>query len=527
MSITSRTALLSAALALWACWAGEGRGAAPAAGDPQAVASAIDRAIDRRLAEARIPASAQCSDAEFLRRLSLDLTGRIPPARRVSDFLADRRPDRRRRLVDELLASDTYGRTFGTIWYHLLVAANDDNRFAIDRKFEDWLARQFNNNRGWDQIVTDMLTAHGRRSDAPATVFWFAHVEGPRTARVKPGDALGTASQRFLGVRYQCAECHNHPFTGFKQADFWSLAAFLGKTEVKGASKKNVKQGATPSIRDLPAGTGVIRIPESNGKTASPRFPDGTPYQADGKSLRSAFARWCTSNPAFARAAVNRLWGHLFGRGFVDPVDDFREDIAPTHPGLLDLLSREFVASGHDLKHLIRCICLSRAYQRSSDALPGNADDDKLRSHAAVKLMSTDMLFESLSVALGREVVSDRRGARNRKQVRGPRVEFLRLFDTADERDFSTEYNHGIPQVLRLMNGIDVSQAPTLQRLQKAGGTPDRIVEGLYLAVLSRLPGPAERKKAVAHVGRASTRALGYADLMWALLNSSEFILNH
>jgi hypothetical protein len=521
MSIMIRTSLLAAVLGLFA---GASQGVAPAPRDPLAAAAAVDRLIDQRLAEARVLASAQAGDAAFLRRVSLDICGRIPTAARVSAFLSDTRPDRRRRLVDELLADEAFGRHFGTIWYHLLVAPNDDNRRAIDPSFKDWLAKQFNRNRPWDQVVTDILTARGNRDANPATVFWLAHIEGAKAAHLKPADALGTASQRFLGTRYQCAECHNHPFTGFKQTDFWSLAAFFGKTEVLRAGRKAVRRGGTPAVRDLPPGMGTIAIPDSKGKKVTPRFPDGTPLPAAGTPLRVAFARWATSakNPAFARAAVNRLWGHFLGRGIVDPVDDFREDTPPSHPEILDLLAAEFGAGGHDLKHLVRCICNSRAYQRSSDALPGNAADDRLYSHAAVKLMSPDVLVECLNQALGQP--DD--GRRRKKQAVGKAAPLLKLFDTGDERDFSTDYSHGIPQVLHLMNGLPIEKAPFLRRLQKASSQA-RVIEGLYLATVSRPPTAAERKRASAHVARCPTPSKGYADLLWALVNSSEFIFNH
>jgi hypothetical protein len=538
MRIATHTCVPGAALALVICCLGAGpctaaeqparQAQAARAQGPLTVAAAIDREIDRRLAEAKVPASRQADDATFLRRVSLDITGKLPAPRQVSAFLADRGPDKRRKVIDELLADPAYGRHFGTIWYHLLVQVNDDNRFAIDRSFETWLGRQFNQGRGWDRVISDILTAEGKREDSPPTVFWLAHVEGKnKKTHVKPAEALGAAAQRFLGVQYQCAECHNHPFTHFAQTDFWSLAAFFGQVKIDNGSKKSKKEGAMPAVRELPPGKGTIDIPDSKGKVVAAKFPDGTPYRREGKSLRADFARWCVSNPAFARTAVNRMWGHLFGRGLVDPIDDFREGSEPSHADVLDLLSGEFTASGCDVKHLIRCICNSKAYQRSSDALAANADDNRLCSHMTIKVMSPDVLFEALSSALGRPVVDGKAKKKGKKQPWGPQEQFLALFDTAEERNFSVDYSHGIPQMLRLLNGISTRDAPTLQRLQKAGGGPAKIVEGLYLATLSRLPTEAERKKALAHLDRARDPVRGYGDVMWALLNSAEFIFNH
>jgi hypothetical protein len=523
---TTHLALLALGAGLCCATAGRAAGEGPAA-----VAARVERLIDARLAQEKIPASPPAGDGEFLRRASLDLVGRIPTSRRVVEFLADRRPDKRARLIDELLADEAFGRNLGEVWYHLLVSPNDDNFRLLDHSLAGWLAARFNRNQGWDRVVSDLLTARGARDANPAAEFWLAQVgAGKKAPRVKPADAAGVIAQRFLGVRYQCAECHNHPFTEFTQADFWSLAAFFGKVGLAGANRKAAKAKAGAArVQDEFATDLRIVIPESKGKQAAPRFPDGTAYKPSGKGLRADFAAWCTSpdNRAFAEAGVNRLWAHLFGRGLY-PVDDFRADAPPSHPEVLRLLAKEFVRSGFDMKHLVRCLCQTRAYQRSSDAAAGNAADEKFFSHASVRLMSTDVLLDSLSTALGQNALGGKKGkAKNAKNARNPRAKFLALFATSEERDFSVEYSHGIPQALRLMNGDHLGgNNPTLKGLLRAGD-PDKVVEGLFLATLSRRPTPAERQKATELVRQEGGLAKGAAALQWVLLNSGEFVLNH
>jgi hypothetical protein len=505
-------------------------------GYPAEVAALIDEVVDDDLEEQAIPASPGCSDAEFIRRASLDIVGRIPTRERVKEFLADSSSDKRDRLVDELLASPEYGEHFGTIWYHLLVEPNDDNRRLIDPSFGKWLADQFNKNTGWDRIVFDVLTAKGTRSENPATVFFFNHVEGAQRRELKPQEIAGAATQRFLGIQYQCAECHDHPFTGFRQQDFWSIAAFFGKTEADHVDKKDEKRKtAEPRIMEHAPGTRPsIPIPESSLKPSEPKFPDARQTYPANKdaSLRAAFAGWCTSprNKDFPKAAVNRMWAHFFGRGFVNPVDDFRADNPAVCAEALDLLGAEFAKGGYDLKHLIRVICATNAYQRTSDAVPGNESDETHFSRMAVKQMSTDALYASLETALGERIARGNANEIPRKKGgnAGTKGEFLRFFNTSFERDSSPEYTHGVPQALRLMNGDfnDGSNA-TLSKIVAAGGGTETIVRELFLATLARAPTEKELELMTSLVGRSPTPTAGYGAVQWVLLNCGEFVLNH
>jgi hypothetical protein len=276
-------------------------------------------------------------------------------------------------------------------------------------------------------------------------------------------------------------------------------------------------------------------IPDTKGKTVKAHYLLGSEAPYNGKtSLRPMFAGWATSasNPFFARAAVNKWWANFFGRGIVSPVEDMRPESKNTHPELLDYLSKEFASSGFDLKHLIRCICNSQAYQRTSKPLPGNKSDEELYSHSGVRMMTADMLFDSLAVALN-HAPADKAGkmAKVAKKLGGgPREEFRKFFHTEADDDASAvaDYAHGIPQVLRLMNSTQMNNTTAVVAgLLKADPAPEKVTAALYLRVLSRRPTDAEIKQAASYVAASKTPAAGYGDLMWALLNSAEFMFNH
>ncbi|HEY1381429.1 MAG TPA: DUF1549 and DUF1553 domain-containing protein [Gemmataceae bacterium] len=554
-----RTTLLTSLIVAWAAsdpaWS-----AAPAppakttatSRDPVAIAAAIDRAIDAKLAEAHVPASPVCDDAEFVRRLSLDVRGRIPSPDRVAAFLADRDPAKRRKLIDEFLADREYGEHFATVWYHRMAKPDMCNTGLFTTRFMDWLAGHFNADRGWDAIVHDILTAEGERDKNPATVFWLANVEGDKKRVIAPNKATGAATRLFLGVRLECCECHNHPFDkSLKQTDFWGVAAFFTGTHCSGADKKTTdtptiteggrpergrRKGAAGPREAAPAGS--IVIPDSKGKTVAAKFLNGDAPKLAGVSRpRAVFANWVTSkdNPYFAPAAVNKLWANFFGRGLVNPIDDMRADAKSTHPDLLAALADEFRASGFDQKHLIRCVCNSKAYQRTSKPLPENRDDEELYSHMRLKAMTADQLYDSLRVALDHDPAKRaervRGGGVKGKARGGPRDEFRAFFhaEADDDAGVVEEYAHGIPQVLRLMNSSELNNTTAVvARLLKAHPTsPDKVIEALYLRTVSRKPTLAETARARSYVAGGADKPKAYGELLWALLNSSEFLFNH
>lgn len=509
---------------------------------PTAVATQIDSIIDKALSENKVPSSAQADDAEFLRRVTLDITGRIPTRDRTIAFLADTQPDKRAKLIDELLADGEYGEHFATIWYYRMIRLDDDNRYLVkDNKLQDWLTSQFNNNRTWNQIVTDLLMASGNKNKNPEVTFYLAHVDdNKKHFEPAPNKIVASASKLFMGVRLECCECHNHPFNTLKQNEFWGVAAFFSELHGDQTSRKELKEGMVPGIHEGGVANkkaktdnapfGAIEIPDSKGKTVRAKYLGGPEAVVSKQaSLRKPFVSWLTGpkNKYFATAAVNKLWANFFGRGLSNPVDDIDLEKV-THPDLLKLLAEEFTASGFDQKHLIRCICNSQAYQRTSAVLPANKSDNTLYSHMRVKVMSADMLYDSLQEVLGHGVAEKSKGA-GKKGGGGAREQFRAFFHAEADDDVGVveDYNHGVPQVLRLMNAAQLNDtAKTVTALMKSG-TPENVIESLYLTVLSRQPTSSETKKMKDYAATEKFSAKVYGDLLWVLLNSGEFVFNH
>jgi hypothetical protein len=519
---------------------------APAAGgEPSAVVRQIDQIIQARLDQQKVPASPPADDAEFLRRVYLDLTGRIPTYEQTTAFLARTEADKRARLIDELLSRPEYGQHFATIWRDLMVdrsAEMSQVRQLFSWDFITWLADAFNQGRGWNDIVTAMLTAEGEAKKNPAATFILANRmnEFPR-----PENLVGSAGKLFMGMHIRCAQCHNHPYVeSWKQDDFWGMAAFFGQlrditTDPNGGSraptfverpnpdaKKETgylnrlkRQGMIPPLKGPQIAIPTIADPTQTLRVVQAKFfLSESPKLEDEGPYRPAFAAWLTSrdNGYFARAAVNRWWAHFFAQGIVNPVDDMGPNRTPSHPELLALLEKEFQASGFDLKHLIRCICNTQAYQRTSRPLPGNKDDSQLFSHMPLKQLTADQMFDALCIAVGRAVVV----GKNRDQQTA-------IFATKDADDNPTELSHGIPQFLKQMNASVASGNNNVANRYTQGKSKEQAIEALYLGILSRPPRPKEAERMLAYLDRAANPQEAYRDVLWVLINSAEFMFNH
>jgi len=513
---------------------------------PQSVAEQIDRHVQTRLTEKNIPASPACDDSEFIRRVFLDITGVIPPADRVVAFVKDNAADKRAGLVDELLADSKYGLNFADRWCDRI----DVKDMPIYREpFVEWLAASFNANRGWDEIVYDLVTAggsfnfitRGKRlgSSEPQALFVLLNTEDGVGKGPNPGWLAGESGRLFLGVQLQCAECHDHPFTDtWRHTDFWGLAAFFSGLRAD-------RQGGELRWSDSAVASTAsnIAIPPSALKNVGQIVParllgEKIDYRSsEGESLRHSLARWMTAkeNPLFATAIANRTWSHFFGRGLVMPEDDIRPDNPPTHPEVLDLLAGELRQSNFDLKHLIRCLCLSAAYQRTSEPRDGNTEDQLLYSHAAIKTMSPGVFYDSLKVATGwpklKVGLPEQKVKLTVSSKFTPREVFVDFFRSAQGTEADPlDNDHGIPQALKLMNAAQLSSVPpVVQRLVASGATREQIVEQLYLAALARRPLPAEISLLDTYFNqRRDVRADdAYAGVVWILINSAEFISNH
>jgi hypothetical protein len=479
------------------------------------IAQQIDGEIDKKLKESKIAASSKATDAEFLRRVTLDITGIIPTAERAQAFIESKDADKRAKLVRELLADSRYGQRMTDQWIWQMFPTDSDNRAVSRDPLVKWMTDSFNANKPWNQMSYDLLTATGKQEEKGETTYFLAN-----RGVDKITDSVG---KLFLGVQIQCAQCHNHPFSEWKQTEYWGLAQFFYKVDAQ--APRNAKSETVPTVNeDRPARKG---LPVS-AKNVPAKFLGGDSPSLDrAKPYRPILAQWITgdTNPFFAKAMANRIWSQFFGRGLVNPIDDIRPENEASHPELFALLSKEFVKSGFDVKHLIECICLSEAYQRSSIPTAENKADERLYSHQSIKVLTGEQLYDSLDLVVG--FGANRPAPQPKGRPQGnPRDRFV-MFYMGGENAKPTDYEAGIPQVLKLMNNGKINSSPKLiQEVSKVGITPNAIIEKLYLLTVSRFPTPAETQKLVEYVTKQTDTKTAYGDVLWALLNSSEFALN-
>jgi hypothetical protein len=495
--------------------------------DQPALTTLIDTAVNRPLEENGIRPSPLAEDAEFLRRVYLDLTGVIPPVEKTIAFLDSSDIDKRRKLIDDLLESPEYGKHQTDIWQTLLVPKTSDNRRLQSDAFVTWLEDGFGSNKPWNRLVSELLTAAGPQDENAATTFFIANNT--------PDKLTDQVSRLFLGVQLQCAQCHDHPFTEWKQDEYWAMAAFFMKVRTNGNPQQAARQGRTLEVVEVnnPRQGRRQPLPDS-AKTVPAKFFQGDqPRINPTEPNRPVLAKWLTApeNPFFARAMVNRTWTQLFGRGLVTPVDDMHDGNPATHPELLDALAGQFAANGFDLKFLIRSICNSQAYQRTSKPYSGNDADEIWFSHMPIKSLTPEQMFDSLTAIIGRNPGRDARPPRNQGQPlpmgAGPRGQFVNFFNV-EEGANPVEYQSGVPQVLRLMNSpqFNPSNSAVVMQLLRARATKTEIAEKLCLTALSRRPTPEESVKWTAFLSKESDMRRAAGDLLWAMLNSSEFALN-
>lgn len=492
------------------------------AADSSKVSDLIDRAIQQTLDEAKITPSPIADDAEFLRRACIDIVGAVPRVERASAFLDSKDPDKRAKLVDELLARPEYARHMTDIWKDLLIPKTAASARRKHDPIIRWLNTAFLENKPWNHVARDVLASSGLQEENGAVTFYITHESvdqiTDRVARV------------FLGVQLQCAQCHNHPFNDWKRDDYWGLAAFFtrAKSAYTRASGKE-QYGLTEMAKD-PKARALLLVPPSV-RPLPPTFLGGVKaaLPKDGPLLPT-LAEWVAArdNPYFAKAAVNRVWQQLFGRGFVEPVDDLSPANQPSHPELLNDLAKAFADGGFDLKGLMRDICLSQTYQRTSRPNGNNQADTTLFSHMAVKVHSPHQLFDSLESVfqLGERKLGETPSKSTTDAAKG-RGSFVGFFAGEDDAT-PIEYQAGIPQALYLMNSKNhyrISKAATSIAGQRS--KPDAIIETCYLAALSRRPTADEIRLMAAHFAKTSDIRVATQDVLWVLLNSTEFLSNH
>jgi len=495
--------------------------------DVKALASRIDQLIDTRLRAAGVRPAPLADDAQFFRRVNLDLTGKIPNLLDIRDFLDDDRPDKRWIWAEQLVESEHFARHFANVLRAHMIAGNTSNQqslFLIPG-FEAWLRQRLEKNTGYDRIVYELLTAQPIFNNGPsAAAFYFANEN-------KAENLAGTTSRVFLGVKLECAQCHAHPFAKWTRNQFWEYAVFFAGVQPQGPRRVGFQPGVVQGPRQL-------KIPGTD-KIVKARFLNGAlPTWKPGVSNQATLAEWliAADNPYFARAAVDHVWSYFFGISLLEPLAEPSEDGPPGHPELLDELTRQFVAHRYDLKFLIRGIVHSRAYQRaSSHGNTGASKDDlSLFARMPVRGLSPEQLFDSVVEATDyQEPVMV---ANNQFQQFNPntmRAQFLARFADQDKR---LDSQTSILQALFLMNGNFLAERTRLQNnrslatIASAPRTTSQRIETLYLLVLSRQPRAEEVDRLVRYVdggGPTHDPRQALADVYWVLLNSGEFVLNH
>jgi len=487
----------------------------------------IDEAVDHKLRKLRILPSPQSTDAEFLRRVSLDLIGLPPTPAEVEAFLKDKAPDRekRTRLIEQLLARPEYVDHWSLKWGDLL----ESNRKFLGPKgmwrFRDWVRQSVAENKPYNQFVYELLTASGSNYDNPAANYFLVSD--------LPNTQMETTTQLFLGVRFVCAHCHDHPFEQWTNKQYFELSAFFAQVGVREGARNLEKVVYDKS-------DGEMVFPKT-GRVAPAQFPYLQPaHLATDEGRRQLLAEWLTSknNPYFAKAIVNRVWSYFFSRGVIDPVDDIRSSNPPINPELLTALTNDFIDHHFDLRYLMRTIVNSRTYQLSSRTNDWNADDDNNFSHALPRRLTAEELMDALSIATGsRMVFQDVPKDFTAEELPDSKVGmggFLDLFgrpqrESACECERRSEVS--LKQALNLINGPAVGDAVAdrdgrIAKLILGGATDHTIIEDLYVATLDRAPTATEAQKAQAYIAGGANRAEKIQDLEWALLNSYAFLFN-
>lgn len=485
----------------------------------------IDELVDEKLRQLQFAPAELCSDADFVRRVSLDVIGRLPTVEEQDAFLEDRGDDRRLRLIDRLLASDEYADFWALKWADLLRLRTSEVSEAGVHKFHRWLVDAFARNMPFDQFARALLTAQGSTYENPPASYYRACNE--------PIKAAETTAQIFLGSRIQCAKCHNHPFENWTQDNFYGLTAFFNRVDHKPGPRLEEE------IVYVARG-GEVQQPRT-GQIMKPWLPGaGVVDNPATLDRRQDFAAWLTApgNPLFARVAVNRMWAEVMGQGLVDPVDDFRQSNPPSIPALLEKLAHDFEEHGYDQKQILRTMLASRTYQLASQASPENKDDTRLFSHAKMRLLSAEQLLDAVcQVTQVSETFAGLPAGTRARQVPSPdfQNDFLatfgrpaRLTACACERGSRAT----LAQVIELFNGTLVEQKLTAEqnrfrRMLNEGRPHDEVVTLLYRTAICRPPSETELTAAKKHMGSGDSAVAGFEDVSWALLNSDEFLTQH
>jgi hypothetical protein len=496
----------------------------------------IDRLVNAKLQKMEIVPADLTSDEEFLRRVYYDVIGLPPTPDEVRSFLADKAPDRRARVIDALLERPEHAEFWALKWGDLFKIRFDLLRDKGTWGMYRWTRDSIAGNKPFDQFVREILTAEGSCAENPAVNYWRVFND--------PNEASEATVQVFLGIRLLCAKCHDHPFEKWVQKDYYGMSAFFVQVGRKpGGRREDLVVFRNEAVAQA--------VHPKTGEVLTPKYLNGAavPVSAT-QDARSVLADWMTAkdNPYLARATVNRLWSHLFGRGIIDPVDDIRSSNPPSNPELLDALAKDFVDHQFDVRHILRTMLNSRTYQLAARLNRFNADDTQNFSHALPRRLSAEQLFDTLSQVTGiRDNFQARLGSNGTVAMpngglragqlpdRQLTAEMLDLFGRPRGESSCACERHeeaSMTQALHLINGKGVANrlsAPNskLAQLLQQKLTDDQLCEELYLLVLCRLPKATEVEVLRKHFADSKDRTKAAQDVMWVLFNTKEFLFNH
>ena len=506
----------------------------------------IDERVFAKLRRFNIIPSPISDDGEFLRRVCLDLTGSLPPANRAREFLADSDPQKREKLVDVLLGSpeyvDYWTFRFADLFRVAVFPVGINPKWT--QAYWEWIRDAIERNRPYDEWVRERIAAQGY--SAPSRHYLPYLVIPP------PQNMMGEQVRVFMGRRLDCAQCHDHPYEPWSQDQFWGLTAFFGSMFKLGGNPESVifdHPGGKEVAPDVPSLVDMRVLHPRTKQEVQPTLLDGTEVPYTPRSFpRRELARWMTSHEYFAETSVNRIWSYFFGRGIVDPVDDFGSKNPATHPALLKQLALDFSENGYDLRRLFRLIVTSRAYQLSSDANDTNREDRLNYSHALPRALDAEVLLDAICDLTGvAETFStslpdaDQAGGMAPKGTRAVQLKetdiyhsnFLDLYGrpnrfSVPERDAKPN----LSQALHMLVGSTYNdklwtEGARVHEMYRAGAGNQKIIEELYLAGLSRFPLSQEAAELEGLIEQTPSREQALRDLQWALISSREFAENH
>lgn len=484
----------------------------------------VDQHLHEKFRKLRITPSELCSDEEFLRRVSLDIAGVLPTPEEYQQFVTSSDPEKRSKLVDELLDRKEFVELWVMKWAELLmIRTTQQIAYKPMLRYYNWLQERLANNVPIDQMVQELLGASGGTFGNAATNYYQMEAD--------PLKVSENVAQVFMGMRIQCAQCHNHPFDRWTMDDYYSFSAFFSQI-----GRKTAEDPRETIIFN--SGSGEVKH-AVGGRNMAPKFLGGDVPDVAGKDRRVVMAEWLTSadNPYFSANLVNIVWNHFFGKGIINDVDDVRVSNPPVNAELLDALATSFTESGYDFKQLVRDICNSRAYQLSTQTNESNESDTRNFSHASLRRIRSEILLDAITQVTNTKNKFEGLplGARAVQIANGNTSNyFLTTFGRASRETVcgcEVKVEPNLSQALHLLNGetlaSKIAGGKLIETRLAEGVEPMRIIEELYIRCLTRKPTDTEAEKIGAAIDAATDKRLVLEDTFWALLNSREFVFNH